>query len=154
MDQQLITIPFAYSSSNPPEPLKLDGPVSSIQFSSDGDPLWVVSGRWRMELDIDNTGNVPTEIKNFTTDLVVVPADGSVTERYELLDFKQDGISYDNNTKTSSTKGKLTMTVKDQRVENIETELKLINKNILTITLDPTKTRDQLGETPIYGIER
>jgi hypothetical protein len=46
------------------------------------------------------------------------------------------------------------MTSDDQPIENIGVMLKLINKNILTITLDPAKTRDQLGDTPIYGIER
>jgi hypothetical protein len=84
----------------------------------------------------------------------VVPADGSNTQKYELSDFKQDLISYDNKTKTSSIKGKLTMKSEAQQIENIGVVLKLINKNIFTITLDPTKTRDQLGETPIYGIER
>jgi len=108
-----------------------------------------------MEGNFDNAGIAPMVIKGLNVSLVVVPADGSITHRYQLSDFKQDSISYDNNTITSSTKGKLTMmTSKDQRVENIEVELKLINKNILTITLDPSKTREQLGESPIYGVER
>jgi len=154
MGQQFITIPFAYSSSNSTQPLRLSGPVNSIQFSSEGDVLWLISGRWRMDLNFDNTGNVPREIKNFTATLVVVSADGSITERYELSDFTQDSLTYDNKTKTSSIKGKLTMPSKTQPVENIAVDLKLINKNILTITLDPAKTRDKLGETPIYGIER
>lgn len=152
--QQVIAIPFAYSTSNSTQPLRLNGPISSIQFSSDGDVLWIVSGRWRMEGNFDNAEIAPTVIKGLNVSLVVVPADGSITHRYQLSDFKQDSISYDNNTITSSTKGKLTMTFKDQRVENIDAELKLINKNILAIALDPAKTRDQLGETPIYGIER
>ena len=46
------------------------------------------------------------------------------------------------------------MTSKDQRLENIEVDIKLINKNIITITLDPAKTIDQLGDTPIYRIKR
>jgi hypothetical protein len=84
---------------------------------------------------------------------VVIPIDGSDTQRYELSNFKQDWQSYDNKTNTSTIKGKLTMTSKTP-LENIAVVLKLINKNILTISLDPSKTRDQLGESPIYGIER
>ena len=153
--QQVIATPIAYSTSDSTQPLRLNGPINSIQFSSDGDVLWIVSGRWRMEGNFDNAGIAPMVIKGLNVSLVVVPADGSITHRYQLSDFKQDSISYDNNTITSSTKGKLTMTTsKDQRVENIEVELKLINKNILTITLDPSKTREQLGESPIYGVER
>jgi len=152
--QQFITAQFAYSASNSTQPLRLNGPVNSLQFSSDGNALWIVSGRWRMEADFDKTGIVPMALKTFNVTLVVIPTDGSKTQRYELSDFKQDTISYDNKTKTSSIKGKLTMISKAQPIENIGVDLKLINKNILTITLDPTKTRDQLGETPIYGIER
>ncbi len=152
--QEFITIPFAHSTSNLAQPLKLDGPVSSLQFSSDGSVLWIVSGRWRMDLIFDNIGVVPTQIKNFSTTLAVVPTSGFVIEWYKLSDFKEDLISYDNKTKTLSVKGKLTITSKGQDLSNIAVDLKLINKNILVITLDPARTRDQLGETPIYGIER
>jgi hypothetical protein len=151
--QQLITAQFAYSSTNSTQHLRLNGPINSLQFSSEGDIQWIVSGRWRMDVNFDDAGIVPIAIRGFNTTLVVVPADGSSTERYELSDFKQDSISYDNKTKTSLVKGKLTITSKDP-IENIGVDLKLINKNILTITLDPSKTRDQLGETPIYGVER
>ena len=107
-----------------------------------------------MDADFDNTGVIPMTVKNFNVTLVGTSADGSNTQRYQLSDFKQDSISYDNKTKTSSIKGKLTMISDDQSIKDIEVLLKLINKNILTITLDSSKTREQLGETPIYGIER
>jgi hypothetical protein len=131
----------------------LSGPINSIQYSTDGNPSWIVSGRWRIEVNFDKAGIVPMAIKGLNATLVVIPIDGSDTQRYGLSDFKQDSQSYDNKTNTSTIKGKLTMTSKTP-LENIAVVLKLINKNILTITLDPSKTRDQLGETPIYGIER
>ena len=152
--EQFITNPFAYSASNSTQSLRLKGPINSLQYSSDGNVLWIVSGRWRMDADFDNTGIIPMTVKNFNVTLAVVPADGSNTQRYQLSNFKQDSISYDNKTKTSSIKGKLTMISDDQSIKDIAVLLKLINKNILTITLDSSKTREQLGETPIYGIER
>ena len=151
--QQFITTHFAYSATNSTEPLKLTGPINSLQFSSDGDVSWIVSGRWRMDANFDNAEIVPITIRGFNATLVVVPADGSKTERYQLSDFKQDLISYDNQTNTSTINGKLTMESKAP-IENIGVVLKLINKNLLAISLDPSKIRDQLGETPIYGIER
>jgi len=155
MSQQFITNPFAYSAaSNNTQSLRLNGPINSLLYSSDGNVSWIVSGRWRMDAAFDNLGNIPTTVKNFNVSLVVVPPDGSDTQRYQLSDFKQDLVSYDNKTKTSSIKGKLTMTTDDQSIKDIEALLKLINKNILTITLDSSKTRELLGETPIYGIER
>jgi len=155
MSQQFITNPFAYTAaSNNTQSLRLNGPINSLQYSSDGNVLWIVSGRWRMDVAFDNAGIIPMTVKNFNVSLVVMSADGSNTPRYQLSDFKQDLISYDNKTKTSSIKGKLTMTTDDQSIKDIEALLKLINKNILTITLDSSKTRELLGETPIYGIER
>lgn len=153
ISQHFITTQFGYSTVNSTQPSRLSGPINSLQFSAEADPLLIVSGRWRMDVNFDNTGVIPVEIKGFNTTLVVVLGDGSKTERYELTDFKQDSISYDNKTKISTIKGKLTMT-SDSPVENIGAVLKLINKNILTISLDPAKTKEQLGETPIYGIER
>ena len=152
--EQLITNPFAYTASNNTQSLRLNGPINSLQYASDGNVLWIVSGRWRMDADFDNTGIIPMTVKNFNVTLVGTSADGSNTQRYQLSDFKQDSISYDNKTKTSSIKGKLTMTSDEQSIKDIAVLLKLINKNILTITLDSSKTREQLGETPIYGIER
>jgi len=155
ISQQFTTIPFAYSSSNYTQPLKLGGPINSIQYSSDGNASWIVSGRWRMEVNFDKTGIVPTAIKGFNSTLIVIPMEGSKTQRYDLSDFKQGSESYDNKTNTSTIKGILTMKIlKEQPLVNIGVVLKLINKNILTITLDPSKTSDQLGETPIYGLER
>ncbi len=150
ISQQFITTQFVYSTTNSTRSLKLTGPINSLQFSSEGDVLWLVSGRWRMDVNFDSAGIVPIAIKYFNATLFTVSGDGSKDGRYELEDFKQDSISYDNNTKTSIIKGKLTMS----SVENIGVVLNLINKNILTIDLDPSKTRDKLGETTIYGLER
>ena len=154
MCEQFKPIPFAHSASNNTQSLKLNGPINSLQYSNEGDVLWIVSGRWRMDASFEKTGAMPITVKNFTTNLIVVPANGIDTHRYLLSDFKQDSISYDNKTKTSSIKGKLTMLSDAQSIKDIDVLLKLINKNILTITLDASKTREQLGETPIYGIER
>jgi hypothetical protein len=151
--QHFITTQFGYSSLNSTQTLRLNGPINSLQFSDEADPLLIVSGRWRMNVNFDITGSIPVEIKGFNATLIVVLGDGSKTERYELTDFKQDSISYDNKTNISTIKGKLTMT-SENPLENIGAVLRLINKNILTISLDPAKTKELLGETPIYGIER
>jgi len=154
MSEQFTTNPFAFSASNSTESLRLNGPINSLQYSSDGNVSWIVSGRWRLDAAFDNIGITPTTVKNFTVSLVTIPPDGSNTQRYQLSDFKQDSISYDNNTKTSSIKGKLTMISDTQTVKDISVLLKLINKNIITIALDPSKTREELAESPIYGVER
>lgn len=153
LGEQFITMQFAYSTTNSTVPLRINGPINSIQYSSEGNPMWIVSGRWRMEVNFDNTETVPVGVKGFNSTLVVVPLDGSKTQRYELSEFRQDSILYDNVTNTAMIKGKVTMK-SNVPIENIPVDLKLINKSIISIALDPTKTRAELGETPIYGIER
>jgi len=73
--QQFTTIPFAYSSSNYTQPLKLSGPIYIIQYSTEGNASSIVSGRWRMEVIFDKTGIVPMAIKGFNSTLVVIPID-------------------------------------------------------------------------------
>ena len=154
---QLVQYQSAYSAtlgsnSSNIQPLKLSGPITSVQFSKDGNAQSIVSGRWRMEVDFDKTGLIP-EAKRFNTTLVVASIDGSDTQRYELSNIKQDQASYDNKTNTLLIKGKLTLSSKSP-MDNIGVLLKLINKKILTISLDPSQVRDELGDTPIYGVER
>jgi len=134
------------------QPLKLSGPITSVQFSNDGNAQSIVSGRWRMEVDFDKTGLIP-EAKKFNTTLVVASIDGSDTQRYELSNIKQDQASYDNKTNTLLIKGKLTFSSKTP-LDNVGVLLKLINKKIISISLDPAQVRDELGDTPIYGVER
>lgn len=151
--QQFIVNHFAYSSTNSTQPMRLTGPINSLQFSSDGNVSWIVSGRWRMDANFDSPGIVPVAVRSFNATLVIVPEDGTKSERFYLSDFKQDLISYDNQTKTSTINGKLTMDY-EEPIENVGVILSLVNKNILAISLDQSKIREQFGETPFYGIER
>ena len=84
----------------------------------------------------------------------MISADGLVTKRYTLSDFKVDNISYDNQTHVSITNGTLKMVVGTQSIDSIRASLKLFERNMITITLDPSKTKDYFGDTPIYGVER
>jgi len=153
ISQHFITTQVAYSAANSAQTKRLSGPINSLQFSADADPLLIVSGRWRMDLNLDKAGVVPLEIKGFNATLIVVSGDGSKSERYELSNFKQDSISYDNKTKSSTIKGKVTFT-SDNPVDGVGVVLKLVNLNVLMINLDPSKTKEQLGDNPIYGLER
>jgi hypothetical protein len=133
--------------------LRLSGPISSVQYSDEGSPLWLVSGRWRMQVDADKLSAIPQTVRVFNSTLVMTAIDGSNTERYQLSNIKQEQASYDNKTNTLLVKGKISLASKTP-IDNIGVELKLINKKILSLSIDPTQVRDNLGVTPIYGIER
>jgi hypothetical protein len=155
---QLFT-EYAYSVTNStvetltPQ-VRQSGPIVSLQFSSDGSPLWIVSGRWRIDVNYDTTGVIPLSIRNLNVSLVIVSIDGSTTHRYKLSDLKQNSLSYDNVTNTSNLNGTLKLALEGKSIDNVDTSLKFINRKILIISLDTSKTKSYLGETPIYGVER
>ena len=130
------------------------GPIVSLQFSSDGSPLWIVSGRWKIDVNYDATGVIPLSIRNLNVSLVIVSIDGSTTHRYKLLELKENSLSYDNVTNTSNLNGTLKLALEGKSIDNVDTFLKFINRKIFIISLDTSKTKSYLGETPIYGVER
>jgi hypothetical protein len=155
---QLFT-EYAYSVTNStvetvtPQ-VRESGPIVSLQFSGDGSPLWIVSGRWRIDVNYDTTGVIPLSIRNLNVSLVIVSIDGSTTHRYKLSDLKQNSLSYDNVTNTSNLNGTLKLALEGKSIDNVDTSFKFINRKILIISLDSSKTKSYLGETPIYGVER
>ena len=150
---------YAYSATNStvdtvtPQ-VRQSGPIVSLQFSSDGSPLWIVSGRWKIDVNYDTTGVIPLSIRNLNVSLVIVSIDGSTTHRYKLSELKQNSLSYDNVTNTSNLNGTLKLALEGKSIDNVDTSLKFINRKILIISLDTTKTKSYLGETPIYGVKR
>lgn len=142
------------ATPNETNAIRLNGPIISLQFSDDGSASWIVSGRWRVDLTYDINGIIPQSVKNLSASLTMISADGLVTKRYTLSDFKVDNISYDNQTHVSITNGTLKMVVGTQSIDSIRASLKLFERNMITITLDPSKTKDYFGDTPIYGVER
>jgi hypothetical protein len=155
---QLFT-EYAYSATNStvdtvtPQ-VRQSGPIVSLQFSSDGSPLWIVSGRWRIDVNYDTTGVIPLSIRNLNVSLVIVSIDGSTTHRYKLSELKQNSLSYDNVTNTSNLNGTLKLALEGKSIDNVDTSLKFVNRKILIISLDTSRTKSYLGETPIYGVER
>ena len=149
---------YAYSLTNSVETVtpqvRQSGPIVSLQFSSDGSPLWIVSGRWKIDVNYDPTGVVPLSIRNLNVSLVIVSTDGSTTHRYKLLELKQNSLSYDNVTNTSNLNGTLKLALEGKSIDNLDASLKIINRKILIISLDTSKIKSYLGETPIYGVER
>jgi hypothetical protein len=133
---------------------RFSGPVTSLQFSTDGNASWIVSGRWKMDLYFDNAAIVPLSVRNFNMTLVMVSADGSISQRYKLSDLKQSIISYENKTKTSTIRGTVTIAPEGEPTDNVGGVLKIINKKVLTVSLDPLKMKDRFGGTPIYGLKR
>ena len=48
---------------------KLHGLIISLQFFDNGTASWIVSGRWRVDINYDINGVVPQSIKNLNVSL-------------------------------------------------------------------------------------
>ena len=123
-NQQLFTTQYVYAvvsstELNTVKPSRLSGPVTSLQFSTDGNTSWIVSGRWRMDVYFDNAEIVPLSIKNFNMTLVMVSADGTTTQRYKLSELEQNTISYDNKTSASTIGGTLTVNAEGEPAKRL-----------------------------------
>jgi hypothetical protein len=158
-DQQFMITKDAFSATanttkTEAAPTRLSGPIVSLQFSNDGSPLWIVSGRWWIDVNFDISREIPLSTKSLNVSLTVVSIDGSSSHRYKLSDFEQSNISYDNETKTSTLTGMLKIISEGQSTNNVGATLKIVNKEVLIISLDTSPTKGYFGDTPIYGIER
>jgi hypothetical protein len=154
--QRLTIFDEVYATSLEPDvrPARLSGPIVSLQFSSDGEPTWIVSGRWRIDVNYDSTGMLPLNISNVNVSLVMVSADGEITERFKLSEFKPGALTYDKPTDTLTQNGTLRITRGSQPISDVDANLKLINRQVMIIGLDPSRTKDYFGSSPIYGVER
>lgn len=135
-------------------PTRLSGPIVSLQFSSEGDPTWIVSGRWRVDVNYGATGTLPLNISNVNVSLVMVSTDGEITQRFKLSELKPSALSYDKATDTFTQNGTLKLTRGSQPISDVGANLKLINRQVFVISLDPAKTKDYFGGSSIYGLER
>ena len=136
------------------QPTRLSGPIVSLQFASDGTPTWIVSGRWRMDVNYDTADTLPLSISNVNVSLVMVSTNGEVTERFKLSELQPGELSYDNTTHTLTQNGTIKMIRGSQPIDEVGVNLKLINREVMIISLDPSKTTESFGSSPIYGVER
>jgi hypothetical protein len=107
-----------------------------------------------MDVNYDTTDTLPLSISNVNVSLVMVSTDGEVTERFKLFELQSGALSYDNTTDTLTQNGTIKMIRGSQPIDEVGVNLKLINREVMIISLDPSRTTDYFGSSPIYGVER
>ena len=136
------------------QPTRLNGPIVSLQYSNDVVPAWIVSGRWRMDVNYDANSTLPLSVSNVNVSLVMVSSNGEITERFRLSELQAATLSFDNATNTLTQNGTLKIISGSQSIDKVDVNLKLINKKVIIISLDPSRTANYFGSSPIYGLER
>jgi hypothetical protein len=138
------------------------GTITSLQNDKDGKPAWVVSGLWRgsltnmssaamMSSSINNTTskkNLPTATFNTVFDMVML--NGSALHKHQISNFTLISMSMPDE-KTVVYNGTATITMKEGPVNDVPLSIRTLNDNVISIWVDPAKTMNHFGNTPIYG---
>ena len=142
------------------------GTIASVQNDKDGKPAWIVSGLWRGSLtnmtsdtammssssSANSTGanknNLPTATFNSVFNMVML--NGSAMHTHQISNFTLTGMSMpDKNTVVYN--GTATITMKEGPVNDVPISARTLNDNVVSIWVDPAKTMNHFGNTPIYG---
>ena len=140
------------------------GTIASLQNDKDGKPAWIVSGLWRGSLtnmmssaammsssSANNTTsktNLPTATFNSVFNMVML--NGSALHKHQISNVTLTGISMPDK-KTVVYNGTATITMKEGPVNDVPMSIRTLNDNVISIWLDPAKTMNHFGNTPIYG---
>ena len=140
------------------------GTIASLQNDKDGKPAWVVSGLWRGSLtnmtssaammsssSANNTTsktNLPTATFNSVFNMVML--NGSALHKHQISNVTLTGMSMPDK-KTVVYNGTATITMKEGPVNDVPISIRTLNDNVISIWVDPAKTMNHFGNTPIYG---
>ena len=166
--------PSSYSSAQPDgisgqsgtlQPgLYASGTIASLQNDKDGKPAWIVSGLWRGSLtnmssadammsssSANNTTsktNLPTATFNSVFNMVML--NGSALHKHQISNFTLTGMSMPDK-KAVVYNGTATITMKEGPVNDVPISIRTLSDNVISIWVDPAKTMNHFGNTPIYG---
>ena len=145
------------------DPNKRFGLISSIQNDEGGEPAWIVSGHWTMELASQNATAVASNATTNTTSAgqygnitgfdgmwFMEMFDGTAEHTHEMSNFTQLGTEFDSATNETTVTGTSTITLAGGPV-NADTEITLSNGTV-AISFDPDSTDGHFGDTPIRGM--
>jgi hypothetical protein len=136
-----------------------------VQNGKDGKPAWIVSGLWRGSLTnltsnaammsspsstSNNTSktNLPTTMFDAVFNMVML--NGSALHKHQISNFALTSMSMPDK-KTVVYNGTATITMKEGPVSAVPISVRTLNDNVISIWVNPAKTMNHFGNTPIYG---
>jgi hypothetical protein len=143
--------------------LYASGTIASLQNDKDGKPAWLVSGLWRGSLtNMSSAGMISSSSANNTTSQKNLPTatfnavfnmvmlNGSALHKHRISNFTLTSMSIPNE-KASVSNGTATISMKEGPVNDVHVSIRTFDDNVISIWVDPAKTMNHFGNTPIYG---
>jgi hypothetical protein len=132
------------------------GTIASLQNNQNGNPAWIVSGYWKGGLIMNksssntNTTSKPLPTGIFSAEFSMVMLNGSAMHKHQISNFTLTSMSMPTNM-TAVYNGTATITMKEGPVHSVPISIRAMNDNTISIWVDPTKTDNHFGNTPIFG---
>jgi hypothetical protein len=121
------------------------GTIASLQNGKDGKPEWIVSGAWDLK-------NINSSSPAFNATFNMVMLNGSAPHKHTITDFKMTGNSREKSIGTTYN-GTATISMRIGPVSGVPISIKLMGPGAMGLWIDPAKTRNHFGNTPIYGVQ-
>ena len=153
----MLTVPAGgFASTGPQEEEFTLGNIASLQNESSLSPAWILSGLWNTSLNHEllsaqaNASYLGPSF--FNASFEMVKTDGSARHTHAITNFNERESSVSNNNRTLVFNGTATVSMEEGPIENVSTNLTMLNDNIISIWLDPRMTGNHFGDKPIFGI--
>lgn len=141
------------------------GTIASLQNDASGRPAWIVSGQWEMLVfkpRLEESQSKPATV-TFNAMFDMVRIDGVALHKHTIsstLNLTGIGNSVNNYTHLSTTTINGTTRLVTIGLSNtsgmsnivVPVSIKITDRSTFSLWIDPSKTGNHFGNTPIYGI--
>ena len=151
-DNKVTAFPQQYQGGN-----YTFGPISSIQNDESGKPAWIVVGNWKSNLFSNQSAGISGQQGanasggSFDTQINMARLNGTAVHTHTITNFVLSNMSEPNNM-TKVYNGTSTASLREGPVSDIPTSIQIVGDKVISIWLDPTKTDNHYGNTPVYGL--
>jgi hypothetical protein len=152
----LFSFAYGFNSSMavPPNLVKGNydiGHILGVQDDEQGNTTWLLFGTWKSNLNNQTNSQTDNSSSPFNAAIEMIKPDGTMKHTHALTNFVLSNSS-NPNSNTTVYNGTSTISLKEGPVNEVPTGIKVMNKGVLSIWLNPESVKDHFGDDEIYGI--
>jgi hypothetical protein len=127
------------------------GHILGVQDDEQGNTTWLLFGTWKANLNNQTNSEADNSSSAFNAAIEMIKPDGTMKHTHALTNFVLTNSS-NPNSNTTVYNGTSTISMKEGPVNEVPTGIKVMNKSVLSIWLNPASVKDHFGDDVIYGI--
>lgn len=144
-------VPIGLSDVN-----NLRGNIISVQVDKSNSPLWILSGKWRIDDFGENKTNNNASSLKLSANITMVGTNGTGEHKHRLINFTLTNLTFSNRLAIMNGTASLVTTENEQlgvpaMIMNIPITTKIENLRTISIDIDKKMSNHHFAETPIFG---